>query len=87
LKCQEETKGQSAIKVKFKRKEEPGAMFTISFRDFFANDWYANRFIIPLNPIKNQTIISYKDNYRPSHADYVHEKKYGVDYRGGGRSL
>ncbi len=28
-----------------------------------------------------------KDTYRPSHADYVYEKKYGVrDYRGGGRS-
>lgn len=28
-----------------------------------------------------------KDNYRPSHADYVYEKKYGIrDYRGGGRS-
>ena len=28
-----------------------------------------------------------KDVYRPSHADYVYEKKYGLrDYRGGGRS-
>lgn len=28
-----------------------------------------------------------KDKYRPSHADYVYDKKYGVrDYRGGGRS-
>lgn len=28
-----------------------------------------------------------KDSYRPSHADYVYEQKYGVrDYRGGGRS-
>ncbi len=28
-----------------------------------------------------------KDIYRPSHADYVYEKKYGIrDYRGGGRS-
>ena len=28
-----------------------------------------------------------KDSYRPSHADYVYDKKYGVrDYRGGGRS-
>ena len=27
------------------------------------------------------------DSYRPSHADYVYEKKYGLrDYRGGGRS-
>lgn len=29
----------------------------------------------------------YKDIYRPSHADYTYEKKYGIrDYRGGGRS-
>ncbi len=28
-----------------------------------------------------------KDQYRPSHADYTYDKKYGVrDYRGGGRS-
>ena len=28
-----------------------------------------------------------KDKYRPSHADYTYEKKYGVrDYRGGGRA-
>ena len=28
-----------------------------------------------------------KDSYRPSHADYVYDEKYGVrDYRGGGRS-
>ena len=28
-----------------------------------------------------------KDSYRPSHADYVYDQKYGVrDYRGGGRS-
>jgi len=28
-----------------------------------------------------------KESYRPSHADYVYDKKYGIrDYRGGGRS-
>ncbi|MGI9540670.1 MAG: chorismate synthase [Flavobacteriaceae bacterium] len=28
-----------------------------------------------------------KDSYRPSHADYVYDEKYGIrDYRGGGRS-
>lgn len=28
-----------------------------------------------------------KDNYRPSHADYTYQEKYGIrDYRGGGRS-
>ena len=29
-----------------------------------------------------------KDKFRPGHADYTYEKKYGIrDYRGGGRSL
>ena len=28
-----------------------------------------------------------KDSYRPSHADYTYDKKYGIrDYRGGGRT-
>ncbi len=38
----------------------------------------------------NQKTADYdhlKDAFRPSHADYVYEKKYGIrDYRGGGRS-
>ena len=38
----------------------------------------------------NQKSIDYshiKDTYRPSHADYTYDEKYGVrDYRGGGRS-
>jgi len=38
----------------------------------------------------NQKSIDYshiKDSYRPSHADYVYDEKYGIrDYRGGGRS-
>ena len=38
----------------------------------------------------NQKSSDYSQNietYRPSHADYVYEKKYGIrDYRGGGRS-
>lgn len=39
---------------------------------------------------ENQKSADYshiKDVYRPSHADYVYEQKYGIrDYRGGGRS-
>jgi len=39
---------------------------------------------------KNQKSNDYshiKDSYRPSHADYVYDEKYGIrDYRGGGRS-
>lgn len=38
----------------------------------------------------NEKSVDYshiKEVYRPSHADYVYEKKYGIrDYRGGGRS-
>nr|WP_315197359.1 chorismate synthase [uncultured Flavobacterium sp.] len=44
-------------------------------------------FVIPNTNQKSDDYSHIKDNYRPSHADYVYEKKYGVrDYRGGGRS-
>ena len=44
-------------------------------------------FIIPNENQKSEDYSHLKDNYRPSHADYVYEKKYGIhDYRGGGRS-
>ena len=36
---------------------------------------------------KSKDYSHIKDSYRPSHADYVYEQKYGLrDYRGGGRS-
>ncbi len=36
---------------------------------------------------KSQDYSHIKDSYRPSHADFVYDKKYGFrDYRGGGRS-
>ena len=39
---------------------------------------------------ENQKVADYdhlKDTFRPSHADFTYEKKYGIrDYRGGGRS-
>lgn len=44
-------------------------------------------FIIPNTNSKSEDYAHIKDSYRPSHADYVYEKKYGIrDYRGGGRS-
>lgn len=44
-------------------------------------------FIIPNTNQKSDDYAHIKDTYRPSHADYVYEKKYGIrDYRGGGRS-
>lgn len=44
-------------------------------------------FIIPNTNQKSHDYSDIKDTFRPSHADYVYEKKYGIrDYRGGGRS-
>ena len=44
-------------------------------------------FLIKNNNQKPEDYSEIKSTYRPSHADYVYEKKYGIrDYRGGGRS-
>lgn len=44
-------------------------------------------FIIRNTNQKSQDYSHIKDVYRPSHADYTYDKKYGTrDYRGGGRS-
>ena len=44
-------------------------------------------FVIQNTNQKSQDYSHIKNTYRPSHADYVYEKKYGIrDYRGGGRS-
>lgn len=44
-------------------------------------------FIIKNTNQKSKDYSHIKDQYRPSHADYVYDKKYGIrDYRGGGRS-
>ncbi|MFC6095967.1 chorismate synthase [Flavobacterium qiangtangense] len=44
-------------------------------------------FVIPNTNQKSDDYSHIKDSFRPSHADYVYEKKYGIrDYRGGGRS-
>lgn len=44
-------------------------------------------FIIPNTDQKSDDYSHIKDTYRPSHADYVYQQKYGIrDYRGGGRS-
>lgn len=44
-------------------------------------------FVIENTNQKSHDYTHIKDSYRPSHADYVYEKKYGFrDYRGGGRS-
>lgn len=44
-------------------------------------------FIIRNKDQRSKDYGDLKDLYRPSHADFVYEKKYGIrDYRGGGRS-
>jgi chorismate synthase len=44
-------------------------------------------FIIPNQDQQSADYSTLKDVYRPSHADYTYEAKYGIrDYRGGGRS-
>ncbi|RZJ71332.1 MAG: chorismate synthase [Flavobacterium sp.] len=44
-------------------------------------------FTIANNNQKSADYSHIKDVYRPSHADYTYDKKYGIrDYRGGGRS-
>ena len=44
-------------------------------------------FLIHNTDQKSKDYSHIKDSYRPSHADYVYDKKYGKrDYRGGGRS-
>lgn len=43
--------------------------------------------LIRNNDIRSQDYSNVKNTYRPSHADYVYDQKYGFrDYRGGGRS-
>lgn len=44
-------------------------------------------FIIPNTNVRSKDYDHIKDVYRPSHADYTYQQKYGIrDYRGGGRS-
>ncbi len=44
-------------------------------------------FVIKNNNTRSKDYSDIKDIYRPSHADYTYDKKYGFrDYRGGGRS-
>lgn len=44
-------------------------------------------FVIHNTDQKSRDYSHIKDSYRPSHADYVYDQKYGFrDYRGGGRS-
>ena len=44
-------------------------------------------FVIKNKDQKSKDYSHIKDSFRPSHADYTYQEKYGIrDYRGGGRS-
>jgi len=76
--------GQSAITTQ--RKESDEVQFLSGLFDGKTTGTPIG-FIIPNTNQKTDDYSHIKDTYRPSHADYVYEKKYGIrDYRGGGRS-
>ncbi|MBC7642536.1 MAG: chorismate synthase [Flavobacterium sp.] len=76
--------GQSAIVTQ--RKEEDDVQFLSGIFQGKTTGTPIG-FVIPNTNQKSDDYSHIKDSYRPSHADLVYEKKYGIrDYRGGGRS-
>lgn len=76
--------GQSAIVTQ--RKEEDEVQFLSGIFEGKTTGTPIG-FIVPNTNQKSDDYSHIKDTYRPSHADYVYEQKYGIrDYRGGGRS-
>ena len=76
--------GQSAIVTQ--RKEEDEVQFLSGIFEGKTTGTSIGFIILNTNQ-KSDDYSHIKDSYRPSHADYVYEKKYGIrDYRGGGRS-
>lgn len=76
--------GQSSIVTQ--RKEEDKVVFHSGIFEGITTGTPIGFSIMNTNQ-KSQDYSEIKDTYRPSHADYVYEKKYGIrDYRGGGRS-
>lgn len=76
--------GQSAIVTQ--RKEEDEVKFLSGIFEGKTTGTPIG-FIIENTNQKSQDYSHIKDVYRPSHADFTYDKKYGIrDYRGGGRS-
>jgi len=76
--------GQSAIVTQ--RKEEDEVRFLSGIFEGVTTGTPIG-FVIENTNQKSKDYGHIKDQYRPSHADYTYDKKYGVrDYRGGGRS-
>ena len=76
--------GQSAIVTQ--RKEEDQVEFYSGLFEGVTTGTPIG-FVIHNTNQKSRDYSHIKDSYRPSHADYVYDKKYGLrDYRGGGRS-
>ncbi len=76
--------GQSAIVTQ--RKEDDVVKFHSGIFEGFTTGTSIG-FVIENTNQKSHDYTHIKDSYRPSHADYVYDKKYGFrDYRGGGRS-
>lgn len=76
--------GQSAIVTQ--RKESDKVQFLSGIFDGKTTGTPIG-FIISNEDHKSADYKHIKDVYRPSHADYTYDKKYGIrDYRGGGRS-
>ncbi|POS02794.1 chorismate synthase [Flavobacterium croceum DSM 17960] len=76
--------GQSAIVTQ--RKEEDEVQFLSGIYKGITTGTPIG-FIVKNNGQKSDDYSEYETIFRPSHADYVYQQKYGVrDYRGGGRS-
>ena len=76
--------GQSAIVTQ--RKEEDEVEFLSGIFEGTTTGTPIG-FIIRNTNQKSKDYSHIKDQYRPSHADFTYDKKYGIrDYRGGGRS-
>ena len=84
LEMQRRKPGQSSIVTQ--RKEEDEVQFLSGIFEGKTTGTPIG-FIIPNTNSKSEDYSHLKEAYRPSHADYVYDQKYGIrDYRGGGRS-